>query len=315
MFRKSVKSVLAAAVLLGLTAVPLRAAEFARIATSSVGGGFYLIGNTIAQVGNAAKNGVNYTAVTGGSTKNLNSLAKGDVEFGMCQSATIDEGVKGTGAFKQPLTSLRFVAAIYAMPCHVLVKGDDMKTIEDFRGKPIDYGAIGQGIETYCRIILNAYGIYDKDIKINRYGKTESAEALKTGEVKGNFWTTTVPNAQVTDMITGGVRLLSIDEDKRQQIVKEHPYFALATIPGGTYEGHPDDLKTIAAIGVLCSDEKVSEEVVYKTVKAMFENVNALKERLPNYFKDFGPEHALDGCSMPIHPGAEKYYKEIGLIK
>ncbi|MBP3836300.1 MAG: TAXI family TRAP transporter solute-binding subunit [Pyramidobacter sp.] len=314
MIRKTMKSVFAAAVVFALASSAF-AADFARIGTSSVGGGFYLIGNTIAQVGNAAKNGVNYTAVTGGSTKNLNALAKGDIEFGMCQSATINEGVTGTGAFKKPLTSLRFVAAIYQMPCHVLVKGDDMKTIEDFRGKPIDFGAIGQGIETYCRIILNTYGIYDKDIKINRYGKTESAEAIKTGEVKGNFWTTTAPNAQVSDMITGGVRLLSIDEDKRQQIVKEHPYFALSVIPGGTYEGHPNDLKTIAAIGVLCSDEKVSDEVVYKTVKAMFENVNALKERLPNYFKDFGPEHALDGCSMPIHPGAEKYYKEIGLIK
>lgn len=314
MFRRTLRGVFAAALVLGLAGAAF-SAEFARIGTSSVGGGFYLIGNTIAQVGNAAKNGVNYTAVTGGSTKNLNSLVKGDIEFGMCQSATIDEGVKGIGAFKKPLKSLRFVAAIYPMPCHVLVKGDDMKTIEDFRGKPIDFGAIGQGIETYCRIILNAYGIYDKDIKINRYGKTESAEALKTGEVKGNFWTTTVPNAQVTDMITGGVHLLSIDEDKRQQIVKEHPYFALATIPGGTYEGHPDDLKTIAAIGVLCSDEKVSEDVVYKTVKAMFENIDALKERLPNYFGDFGREHALDGCSMPIHPGAEKYYREIGLIK
>ena len=143
MIRKTMKSVFAAAVVFALASSAF-AADFARIGTSSVGGGFYLIGNTIAQVGNAAKNGVNYTAVTGGSTKNLNALAKGDIEFGMCQSATINEGVTGTGAFKKPLTSLRFVAAIYQMPCHVLVKGDDMKTIEDFRGKPIDFGAIGQ---------------------------------------------------------------------------------------------------------------------------------------------------------------------------
>lgn len=315
MIRKTVKNVCAAAAFLGLTASASLAVDFARIGTSSGGGGFYLIGNTIAQIGNAAKNDVNYTAVTGGSTKNVNGLAKGDMEFGMCQSATVDEALNGSGPFKAPMKSIRFVAAIYPMPCHVLVSGEDMKSVADFRGKRIDYGAIGQGIETYTRIILNAYGIKDEDVTINRYGKTESAEALKTGEVQGNFWTTTAPNAQVTDMIAGGVRLLSIDEDKRQQIVKEHPYFALATIPGGTYDKHPDDVNTIAAIGVLLSDEKVSEDVVYKTVKAMFEGQVELKKRLPAYFSNFGREHALDGCAMEIHPGALKYYKEIGLIK
>ena len=89
MICKTVKSVCAAAAFLGLTASAGWAVDFARIGTSSVGGGFYLIGNTIAQIGNAAKNDVNYTAVTGGSTKNVNGLAKGEMEFGMCQSATV----------------------------------------------------------------------------------------------------------------------------------------------------------------------------------------------------------------------------------
>lgn len=315
MFCKTLKEVLRITVFFCICAHGAYAADFARIGTSSVGGGFYLIGNTIAQIGNSVSNGINYSAVTGGSSKNLNALVKGDIEFGMCQSATIDEGVKGVGVFKKPLKSLRFVTAIYPMPLHVLVHGENMNIVSDFKGKRIDYGAIGAGIETYTRIVLNAYGITDNDVVINRYGKTESAEALKTGEVQGNFWTTTVPNAQVTDMLMGGVRLLSIEEDKRQQIIKDHPYFALATIPGGTYKGYPDDLGTIAAIGALVSDDKVSEEIVYKTVKAMFENIAKLKERLPNYFSTFCLEHALDGCTMEIHPGALKYYKEVGLIK
>ncbi len=315
MYRKCLKSIFAAAAVLGIMAGSSFAVEFARIGTSSVGGGFYLIGNTVAQLCNSLNLGINYSAVTGGSTKNLNALAKGDIEFGLCQSATIDEGVKGTGAFKKPVPGLRFVTAVYAMPCHVLVNGDDMKSINDFRGKRVDYGAIGQGIETYCRIILNAYGITDNDIKVDRYGKTESAEAIKTGAVKGNFWTTTAPNAQVTDMLTGGVRLLSIDDDKRQAIVKAHPYFSLAVIPGGAYDGYPEDIKTIAAIGAIVTHERVSDEVVYKTVKGMFENAAKLKERLPNYFADFSLEHALDGCSMEVHPGALKYYKEVGLVK
>lgn len=315
MRRRFFNGILAAIAAVGLMAEAGLATEFARIGTSSVGGGFYLIGNTVAQICNSANLGINYTAVTGGSIKNLNALAKGDIEFGLCQSATIYEGVTGAGSFKAPVPGLRFVTAVYPMPCHVLVHDDSIKSIADFRGKRIDYGAIGQGIETYTRIILGAYGMTDDDVKVDRYGKTESAEAIKTGGVQGNFWTTTAPNAQVTDMLTGGVRLLSIDEDKRQAIVKDHPYFSLATIPGGTYDGYPDDIQTIAAIGAIVTSDKVSDEVVYKTVKAMYENADKLKQRLPNYFASFDIKHALDGCSMEVHPGALKYYKEVGLVK
>lgn len=316
MFTRLRKSIAVVGIIITLLSTPALATDFARIGTSSVGGGFYLIGNTIAQVGNAINNGINYSAITGGSTKNLNDLAKGEIEFGMCQSATIDQAIKGVEPFKAPLKSLRFVAAIYPMPCHVLVSSKSgINSVAEFKGKRIDYGPIGAGIETYTRIILNAYDIKDSDVTINRYGKTESTEGLKTGEVDASFWTTTAPNAQVTDMISGGVRLLSIDEDKRQQIIKENPYFALASIPAGTYDNQTADLNTIAPIGVLMSDEKVSEEIVYKTTKALFENSKQLKERLPNYFATFNPERALDGCILDIHSGALKYYKEVGIME
>ncbi len=292
-----------------------RADSFARIGTSSVGGGFYLIGNTIAQLGNSAKNGISYSAVTGGSAKNAISLAKGDIEFGMIQSATIDEAWNGKGTFKSPIKSLRFVTAIYPMPCHVLANGKDIKSIADFKGKNIDYGAIGAGIETYCRIILGAYNINDSDVKIDRYGKSESVEAIQNGSVQGNFWTTTVPNAQVTEMLTKNVRLLPIDSAQRKKILAENKFFSASVIKGGSYDGYPKDIPTIAAVGVLVTDEKVSEEVVYKTLKAMYGNTKFLKQRLPNYFADFSLETALNGNSIELHPGAKKYFKEAGVLK
>jgi TRAP transporter TAXI family solute receptor len=315
MLRRSMRmfcSVVAAALLFSNAAC---AEEFVRISTSSIGGGFYQIGNTVAQLGNSMKNGINYTAITGGSAKNLIALSKRNAEFGLCQSAVIFQGITGTGPFKQPLKSLRFVTAVYPMPCHVLVNGDGIDGIADFRGKKVDYGPIGEGIEVYTRIVLGAYAISDDDVKINRFGKSESAEALKTGTVNCNFWATTVPNAQVTDMISGGVRLLPIDAPQLQTILKEHPYYSASVIPGGSYRGFEKDIPTFAAIGAIVTHDQVSDEVVYNTVKAMYENAGFLKERLPNYFADFSLEHALDGCSMEVHPGALKYYKEVGLVK
>jgi len=291
-------------------------AEFARIGTSSVGGGFFIIGNTIAQMGNATQNGVNYTAVTGGSIKNLNALAKGDIEFGLCQSATMDEGLKGSGAFKKPLTMLRFVTAIYPIPAHILVSGEGIASIPDLIGKRIDFGPIGGGIDTNTRLILSAYGISDNDVHIDRYGKSESVEAIQTGTVNGHFWLTTVPNAQITEMLTKNVRLLPIEEEKRNWLVEKYPYFSKSVIPAGAYAGYDADLPVIAAVSALVTSESVSDELVYKTVKAMYENAAQLRERLPNYFAQFTLEHALDGkAGMEVHPGALKYYKEVGLIK
>ncbi|ADE56584.1 MULTISPECIES: TAXI family TRAP transporter solute-binding subunit [Aminobacterium] len=316
MFRKSMVSALIAASLVFAVAGVSCAAEFARIGTSSVGGGFYLIGNTIAQLGNQEKNGINYTAVTGGSAKNLMALAKKDMEFGLAQSATVDEAWNGTGGFEgRALKQLRFVTAIYPMPAHILISGDGIESIADLKGKKIDYGPIGNGIDTNCRIVLGAYGIKDEDITIDRYGRSEVVEALQTGTVNGHIWLTTYPNAQITEMISKNVRLLSIDEEQRQTILKQCPFFASAVIPAGTYKGFDKDLPTIAAVGALITYADMSDEVIYKTVKMMYENSQFLKDRLPNYFANFSLENALNGCSMEVHPGALKYYKEAGLVK
>jgi TRAP transporter TAXI family solute receptor len=316
MIRKSMVGILLAATLVFAVTGISCASEFARIGTSTVGGGFYLIGNTIAQLGNSVKNGINYTAVTGGSAKNLVALEKKDMEFGLSQSASTYEAWNGIGSFEgRPLKQIRFVTAIYPMPAHILVNGDDIKSIADLKGKRVDYGSIGQGIETNCRIILGAYGIKDEDIKIDRYGRSEVVEALQTGAVQGHVWLTTYPNAQVEDMLTKNVRLLPIDPEQRAMILEQNPFFIPSVIPAGTYKGYDQDIPTIAAVGALFTYADMKEDVVYKTVKMMYENVQFLKDRLPNYFAEFSIENALNGCIMDIHPGALRYYKEVGLLK
>lgn len=316
MYRKIAASILMAFVIVGSFLGASYAAEFVRIGTSSIGGGFYLIGNTIAQVGNQLKIGINYTAVTGGSTKNLISLSKKDVEFGLAQSAALDEAYRGIGGFEgRPLKQLRFVTAVYPMPAHVLVSGEGIDSITDLKGRKVDFGPIGGGIETNCRIVLGAYGIKDEDIKIDRYGRSEVVEALQTGTVNGHIWFTTYPNAQIQEMLTKNVRLLPIDPEHRDAILEQYPFFTLSVIPAGTYKGYDQDIPTVAAIGALITYADMDEDVVYKTVKMMYENSQLLKDRLPSYFANFSIENALNGCSIEVHPGALKYYRECGLVK
>lgn len=301
-----------------LIATPVMAASdvFVRIGTSSVGGGFYLIGNTIAQLGTQKLKNMNFTAVTGGSIKNCINLGNKEIELGMVQSSTVNDAWHGTGGFKQPIKTLRYITAIYPMPAHILVnKAANIKSIADFKNKRVDYGSVGQGIEINVREIMSVYGLDDKDVKIERFGRAEVADALKVGDSEAHIWTTNAPNAQATDMIRSGkVGLIGIEKEKVQEIVKKFPHYAAAVIPGGIYEGYTSDIPVVAAVGSLLTYEDMPEDVIYQITKMLHTNDKFLKERL-NYFSDFNLQFALSGMSVPLHPGAQKYYIEVGLLK
>lgn len=309
---------LAVALVLVVAAAPVFAADvFVRIGTSTVGGGFYLIGNTIAQLGTAKMKDINFTAVTGGSVKNCMNLGTKDMELGMVQSSTVNDAWNGTGSFKdKPIKTLRYVTAIYPMPAHILVNTDaGIKSIADFKGKKVDFGSVGQGIEVNTREFMSVYGLADADVTVERFGRAEVAEALKTGESQAHIWTTNAPNAQVSDMIRSGkVGLIPIETAKIQEIVMKFPHYAPAVIPGGTYPGYDKDVQVVAAIGSLLTYEDMPEDVIYKITKMLHENVPFLRERL-NYFSNFELKTALDGMAVPLHPGAKKYYVEKGLLK
>ncbi len=302
-----------------LFAMPALAADtFVRIGTSTVGGGFYLIGNTIAQLGQAKMPGVNFTAITGGSIKNCINLEKGEIELGLTQSSTLAMATAGQDTFKKPLKKLRYVTSIYPMPGHILVSTDSgIKTVGDFKGKRVDYGSVGQGIEVNVRELMSMWNLTDKDVKIERFGRAEFEEAFKTGRMQATLWTTTTPNAQISDLIrTGTVRLIGMDQAKIKEMLARYPHYIATTIPGKTYENTPNDTHTIGAVGSLLTHSDVPEKLIYDITKMLHENPAFLRERLGTYFAGFTPEFALNGMGKTqLHPGAAKYYKEKGLIK
>jgi len=294
------------------------AKQFVRIGTSTVGGGFYLIGNTIAQLGQAKMQEANFSAVTGGSIKNMMNLEKGDIELGLTQSSTLALGIEGSGSFKRPLKKLRFVSAIYPMPAHIIIGNETgIKSVADFKGKRIDFGSVGSGIETNVREMLSVYGLQDKDVRVERVGRSEFEEAFKTGASQGTLWTTTLPNAQVSDLIRSGTcTLIGMEQDKLEELLKRYPHYIKATITKNDYEGLPEDVLTFGAVGSLLTHEGVSEDLIYGITKMLYENPEFLKQRLGTYFASFGPELALQGIGKTeIHPGAARYYKEVGILQ
>ena len=312
------QTVLALAVTMALASPSFAADKFIRIGTSAVGGGFYLIGNTIAQLGQAKMAGMNFTAVTGGSLKNCMNLEKGEVEFGIVQSSTLALAVAGEAPFKAPLKNLRYVTAIYPMPAHIMVRKDaGINSIGDFKGKKVDYGSVGQGFETNTREMMSVYGLADKDLKIERFGRTEFEEAFKIGRTQAQIWATTVPNAQISELIrTNVITLIGIEPEKAKEILEKFPHYSPAVIPANGYEGLAQDIHTLGAVGSLLTRATMPEDEVYAVTKMMYENIEFLKDRMPSYFANFSLEQALAGMGKTeLHPGAAKFYKEKGLLK
>jgi len=307
--------------LVGLVAVCMlmlsgtaHAEKFVRIASGTVGGGFYNAGTALVSVLNAVQKDINYSAVTGGSIKNLISTNKRDVEFGMSLTSTLYEGWNGVQNFPQPLKDLRFVAAIYPQVAHILV-GPGINSIGELRGKRVDFGPIGGGIDTNNRLALEAYGIPESEVKIQRNSRTETAEAFQTGGTDAQILLTSYPSAQVNDMLQHGARLIPVEKEKRDELVKKYPFYINWDIPKGTYDGYNEDLTGYSAFCVLLAHKDMDAEIVYKTVKLFFENEKLIKERRPAQFDFFSLKNAMAGCDIPLHAGAERYYKEMGLIK
>ncbi|WP_337995695.1 TAXI family TRAP transporter solute-binding subunit [Oleispirillum naphthae] len=293
------------------------AEQYLRIGTASVGSGFYMIGNTIAQLGqNAMKDHV-FSAVTGSSNKSCITLEKRELEFAVIGSPNFSAAWAGSAPFKQPMSHLRYVTTLYPMAAHIMVgTKSGIKSISDFKGKHIDFANVGSNVEMSTRQAIPFWGVQEKDFTVERFGRSEFDEAFKNGRIDGHIWSTTFPNAQIADLIRlKAATLITPEPDKVKALIEKYPHYIPFTIPGGTYAGLPNDIHTFAPVGALITHDGMSEELVYQVTKMLHENTAFLKGRLSNYFADFDLKLALLGRGqIPLHPGAARYYREKGLL-
>ena len=283
--------VVTAVLLSCVTVVPAGAAvRYVRIGTASMGGAFYPMGNALAQLFTDKLSGVRASSQsTGGSAENCRLLARKELELGLVQSATLKEALAGIGQFKDgPVTGLRAITAIYFMPFHVIARKDaNINSVADLRAR--DFQAIHQS-------------------------QQETYEGLKTGSVQAHIYATGAGSAQITDvMLTGKARLLPIDGGMVKSIMASNPEFGRYRIAAKTYPNQPDMLDTFAGSAVLVARADLDEAVVYEMTKAIFENLPYLSERHA-YFEQTNADDATVGIVLDLHPGAERYLKDVGAI-
>jgi uncharacterized protein len=292
--------------------------QFFRIGTGGTAGTYFPIGGIIA---NAVSAGtiVSTAQASNGSVANVNAIASGAMESGFSQSDVATWAYTGTGLFdgKPKIEDLRAIANLYPETVHIVVKkGLNIKSVADLKGKRISIDEPGSGSIVNAKSILSAFGIKDGDYKAENLKPGPSAEKLKDGGIDAFFITGGYPIAAVTELATtSGVELLAVDGKEAAEIREKFKFFAEDSIPDGTYKD-VKGVKTISVGAQWVTSAKVPAELVYEIVKGLWsDKTRAALDAGHAKGKAIVRATALNGLGVPLHPGAEKFYKEAGLIK
>lgn len=313
---------IAAAALFTLSSLPQTAVaqqKFVTIGTGGVTGVYYAVGGAVCRLMNKdrAKTGIRCSVEsTGGSVFNANAIGTGEQEFGMAQSDVQYNAIKGVAQFKdKPISDLRAVFSVHPEPFTVLARKEAGVTkFEDFKGKRFNIGNPGSGTLASMEELLKQMGWTKADFSLAAELKAdEQGTALCDNKIDGFFYGVGHPSAAIQDPTTAcGAKLIPLTGKAVDDLVKEHPYYAYATIPGGMYANNPEPTNTYGVLATLITSAKVPDDVVYALVKAVFENFDEFKKLHPA-FANLDPKKMIkDGLSAPLHPGAVKYYKEKG---
>jgi TRAP transporter TAXI family solute receptor len=311
-----------AAILGAATAAGGRAAlaqvQFFRIGTGGTGGTYYPVGGLIANAISTDK--LNASAVaTNGSVANVNGIVGGSMESGFSQADVNFWAHTGTGLYegKPKVEELRAIANLYPESVHVMVrKGLNAKSVADLKGKRVSLDEPGSGTLVNAKAILAAYGLSERDIRPEYLKQQQSAEKLKDGSLDAFFQTTGYPQGTIVELATSpGIDILPLAGAEADKLRAQYKFFAPDEIPAGVYKDIPA-IKTLAVGAQWVTSAKIDAGLVYEVTKALWSDKS--RTALDNGHakgKAIRKETALAGIGIPLHPGAEKFYKEAGLIK
>nr|WP_206529759.1 TAXI family TRAP transporter solute-binding subunit [Brevibacillus sp. SYP-B805] len=283
------------------------------IATGGTGGTYYPLGGGMAE--QITKNaGITATAQsTGASAENLRLIRDKKADIAFTQSDIADYASKGTEMFQQDgKIDFQAIGALYNETIQIVVAPDSgINSVADLKGKRVSVGAPGSGTELNAKQILEAYGLKFEDLQLQRLSFADSAKAIQDGQLDAAFQTAGTPTAAITELAaTTGVKIIPVDADKIDALISKYPFYVKTTIPGKTYETVPDDVTTVSVKSLLVVRSDLSEDLVYKVTKAIFDNIDKLGHAKA---KEIKVEEALAGISLPVHPGAKKYFTEKGV--
>lgn len=289
------------------------------ISTGATSGTYYPLGTAIAKTLSGADIGLNATAEsTGGSIENARLLGQKQSEIGFVESMIADWAFNGKEVFKdKKVDNIKGLISLYPNTIQTVVKAKSgIKSYADLKGKKVAVGIQGSSSPLAMQAVLEAYGLTMNDIKPQYLAFGPSMELLKDDQVDAVMVDAGAPNSAIIDISTQHqIRILSIDTESIKKIKQKYPFFSDAvTIPKGTYKGFEEDITTTGSLVTLCVRADLPDEMVYNIIKTMIEKKDDIA-KVHEKGKTIDLKNAVNGFSIPLHPGAEKYYKEKGALK
>ncbi len=288
------------------------------LATGGTSGTYYPYGGAIAQIFNTKIQDMNVTAQsTGASSENLRLVGKDEADLAIVQNDVMDYAYNGTKLFEgQQIKGISTIATLYREVVQIAVNPDaKINSIADMKGKRISVGDAGSGVEANATQILAAAGLTFDDLKASHLSFKESGNAYQDKQLDGFFVTAGIPNAAIQEITAmQKIKILQLDNAAVDKLVKEYPFYTPFVIKKETYKGMAADTQTVAVKATLIARDDLDETVVYNLTKALFENKDELAKAHAKGI-ELDINDAIKGVSVPLHPGAKKYYIEKGILK
>ena len=297
-----------------------QAQQFFRIGTGGTAGTYYPVGGMIANAVSQPGKIIVTAQASNGSVANVNGVASGALESGFSQADVATWAQKGSGIYegKPNVPELRLIANLYPESVHIVVKkGSGIKTVADLRGKRVALDEPGSGTLVNARIILAAYGIKESDIRPEYIKPNQAGDKMKDGALDAFFFVGGAPAGAISELATSGagIELLPLDGAPAEALRKTSPFFSPDNIPAATY-------KDVAAVNTLSvgaqwvTSAKADAETVYQVTKALYSEATQ-KTLAAGHAKGklITLQNAVLSAGIPVHPGAEKFYREAGVLK
>ena len=323
-FRKMAIGALAGAFALGATLAAAEAQQFFRIGTGGTSGTYYpiggLIANAISGAGDKGVEGLVSTAVSSnGSVANINAIKAGTMESGFSQSDVAYWAYTGTALYKDQgkVEDLRLLATLYPETIHlVAAKDSGIKSVADLKGKRVSLDEPGSGTIVDARLVLSAFGITEKDIEPEYLKPGPASERLRDGGLDAYFFVGGYPTGAISELATStGISLVPISGPEVDKLLKDYSFFSKDAVPEGTYDG-VGKTDTIAVAAQWVTSAKQPDDLIYNITKTLWDDATRkVLDAGHAKGKLITLDTATDSLGIPLHPGAEKFYKEKGLLK
>lgn len=308
--------------------------KFFTIGTGGTAATYYPVGGVIANAiskppgsrecdagGSCGVDGLIASAVSSrGSVDNINAIISGLRDSGFAQSDVAYWAYTGTGTMegKAPAKDLRAIAALFPEHIHlVAAKDSGINSVADLKGKKVSLDEPGSGTYVDAKLILEANGLSDADFTAEALKPDASSDALRNGKLDAFFFVGGYPTGAIVELAASApIKLVPIDGAGAEALTGKYGFIAKSDIPAGTYEGVDTDTPTVAVGAQWLTSAKADDTLIYNITKALW-NANTRKLLDSGHAKGkmINLETALEGLGVPLHPGAEKFYKEAGLIK